>query len=159
MSGCTNFCSYCIVPYVRGPERSRQPADILAEVRALAADGVREVTLLGQNVNSYGHDLPRRRASDFAALLRLLDAEGGVPRLRFMTSHPKDLSDELVGAVAELRSVCEHVHLPLQSGSDRVLTSDEPLLHRRAFPGARRRPAPRGPRRRGHHRPHRGLPR
>ncbi len=125
MSGCTNFCSYCIVPYVRGPERSRQPADILAEVRALAADGVREVTLLGQNVNSYGHDLPEG-ASDFAALLRLLDAEGGVPRLRFMTSHPKDLSDELVGAVAELRSVCEHVHLPLQSGSDSVLR----VMHR-----------------------------
>lgn len=119
MSGCTNFCAYCIVPYVRGPERSRPAADVLAEVRTLAADGVREVTLLGQNVNSYGRDLPEAR--DFPDLLRLLDAEGGVPRLRFMTSHPKDLSDRLVAAIAESPSVCEHVHLPLQSGSDRVL--------------------------------------
>ena len=120
MSGCTNFCSYCIVPYVRGPERSRSAAAILAEVQALAADGVREVTLLGQNVNSYGLDLPDG-AEDFARLLRLLDASGGVPRLRFMTSHPRDLSDELIVAVGELPSVCEHVHLPLQSGSDNVL--------------------------------------
>ncbi len=126
MSGCTNYCSYCIVPYVRGPERSRATADILAEVRGLAADGVREVTLLGQNVNAYGLDLcrtGRADAADFAALLRAIDAQGGVGRVRFMTSHPKDLSDELVDAIAGLPSVCEHIHLPLQAGSDRVLAA------------------------------------
>ncbi|HQG04357.1 MAG TPA: tRNA (N6-isopentenyl adenosine(37)-C2)-methylthiotransferase MiaB [Thermoleophilia bacterium] len=126
MSGCSNFCSYCIVPYVRGPERSRDAAAILAEVQTLAADGVREVTLLGQNVNAYGLDLRRAGrgdALDFASLLRLLDAEGGVSRLRFMTSHPKDLCDDLVAVVAELPTVCEHVHLPLQSGSDTVLAA------------------------------------
>jgi tRNA-2-methylthio-N6-dimethylallyladenosine synthase len=124
MSGCTNFCSYCIVPYVRGPERSREAADILTEVTALAADGVREVTLLGQNVNAYGLDLRRagrEDAPDFASLLRTIDARGGVSRVRFMTSHPKDLLDDLVTAIATLPSVCEHVHLPLQSGSDAVL--------------------------------------
>ncbi len=126
MSGCTNFCAYCIVPYVRGPERSRPAADILAEVRALAVDGVREVTLLGQNVNAYGLDrrrLGQRDAVDFASLLRALDARGGVDRLRFMTSHPKDLTDEVVAAVAELPCACEHVHLPLQAGSDRILAA------------------------------------
>ncbi len=126
MAGCTNFCAYCIVPYVRGPERSRDPRAILAEVSGLAAEGVREVTLLGQNVNAYGLD--RRRAghadaADLAALLRLLDAEGGVSRLRFMTSHPKDLGDDLVAALAELPAVCEHIHLPLQSGSDAILAA------------------------------------
>jgi tRNA-2-methylthio-N6-dimethylallyladenosine synthase len=124
MSGCTNFCSYCIVPYVRGPERSRSANEILAEVRGLVADGVREVTLLGQNVNAYGRD--RRhggeaRAPGFAALLRELDAVDGLERIRFMTSHPKDLGDDLVAAVAQLESACEHVHLPAQAGSDRVL--------------------------------------
>jgi len=126
MSGCTNFCSYCIVPYVRGPERSRPAVEVVAAVQALAADGVRDVTLLGQNVNAYGLDLRHGGdidAPDFAALLRLLDAHGGVPRVRFMTSHPKDLSDDLVNAIAELPSVCEHVHLPLQSGSDAVLAA------------------------------------
>jgi tRNA-2-methylthio-N6-dimethylallyladenosine synthase len=126
MSGCTNFCSYCIVPFVRGPERSREVADILAEVQALAADGAREVTLLGQNVNAYGLDLRRAGragAADFASLLSLLDAEGGVARIRFMTSHPKDLSDDLVAAIASRPSVCEHVHLPLQSGSDAILAA------------------------------------
>ena len=123
MSGCTNFCSYCIVPLVRGPERSREPGEVLSAVQALAADGVREVTLLGQNVNAYGLDLRRAGDDDFAALLRLLDAQGGVPRIRFMTSHPKDLSDALIEAVATLSSVCEHVHLPLQSGSDAILTA------------------------------------
>jgi len=126
MSGCTNFCSYCIVPYVRGPERSRDSADILAEIKALAADGVREVTLLGQNVNAYGLDLRRagrEDAPDFASLLRTIDAHGGVPRVRFMTSHPGDLSDDLIVAIATLPSVCEHVHLPLQSGSDAVLAA------------------------------------
>jgi tRNA-2-methylthio-N6-dimethylallyladenosine synthase len=124
MSGCTNFCSYCIVPYVRGPERSRLPGDVADEVGRLVADGVREVTLLGQNVNTYGLDL-RREGEEagpaFADLLRRLDACDGLERLRFMTSHPKDLVDDLVAAVAELPSVCEHVHLPAQAGSDRVL--------------------------------------
>jgi tRNA-2-methylthio-N6-dimethylallyladenosine synthase len=124
MSGCTNFCTYCIVPYVRGPERSRAADDILAEVEELVADGVREVTLLGQNVNAYGLD--RRRGGEagapgFAGLLRRLDGVAGLDRVRFMTSHPKDLGDDLVAAVAELPSVCEHVHLPAQAGSDRIL--------------------------------------
>ena len=126
MSGCTNFCSYCIVPYVRGPERSRSLEDLAAEVEALAADGVREITLLGQNVNAYGLDLRRggaRDAPSFAGLLARLDAVDGIERIRFMTSHPKDLGDDLVAAVAELPSVCEHVHLPAQAGSDRVLAA------------------------------------
>ncbi|HZL64118.1 MAG TPA: tRNA (N6-isopentenyl adenosine(37)-C2)-methylthiotransferase MiaB [Thermoleophilia bacterium] len=134
MSGCTNFCSYCIVPHVRGPERSRDLAEVVAEVRRLVGDGVREVTLLGQNVNAYGRDLgrltgaggSRSAAGDgpgFPALLRALDAVDGLERVRFMTSHPKDLSDELVAAVAESPSVCEHVHLPAQAGSDRILAA------------------------------------
>jgi tRNA-2-methylthio-N6-dimethylallyladenosine synthase len=126
MSGCTNFCSYCIVPFVRGPERSRPLREVVAEVQALAADGVREVTLLGQNVNAYGLDLRRGgegAAADFPELLRQLDAVPGLARIRFMTSHPKDLGDALVAAVAELPGVCEHVHLPLQSGSDDVLVA------------------------------------
>jgi len=123
MSGCTNFCSYCIVPFVRGPERSRPAGELVGEVRGLVADGVREVTLLGQNVNAYGGDLRRggEEAPDFAGLLRSLDAVDGLERVRFMTSHPKDLGDDLVDAIAELPSVCEHVHLPAQAGSDRVL--------------------------------------
>ena len=126
MSGCTNFCTYCIVPFVRGPERSRPAGDVVAEVRELVADGVREVTLLGQNVNAYGLDLRRSgegEAADFPALLRRLDEVEGLERVRFMTSHPKDLGDSLVAAVAELPSVCEHVHLPAQAGSDRVLAA------------------------------------
>jgi tRNA-2-methylthio-N6-dimethylallyladenosine synthase len=129
MAGCTNFCSYCIVPLVRGPERSRPPEDVEREVRALAADGVLEVTLLGQNVNAYGLDLPaaeRRRygqEATFAGLLRRLDGIEGLRRLRFMTSHPRDLSDDLIAAMAELPSVCEHLHLPVQSGSDAVLAA------------------------------------
>jgi tRNA-2-methylthio-N6-dimethylallyladenosine synthase len=121
MSGCSNFCSYCIVPAARGPERSRRADDVVAEVRALAADGVLEVTLLGQNVNAYGNDLPVAGRPTFAALLRTLDRTPGLRRVRFTTSHPRDLSDELVAAIADLPSVCEHVHLPAQSGSDRVL--------------------------------------
>jgi tRNA-2-methylthio-N6-dimethylallyladenosine synthase len=124
MSGCTNYCSYCIVPFVRGPERSRPAGELAAEVEALAADGVREVTLLGQNVNAYGIDLGSggdAPAPDFAGLLRRLDTIEGLERVRFMTSHPKDLGDDLIAAVAELRTVCEHVHLPAQAGSDRVL--------------------------------------
>jgi tRNA-2-methylthio-N6-dimethylallyladenosine synthase len=121
MSGCTNFCTYCIVPQVRGPERSRRIEAILAEVGDLVADGVREVTLLGQNVNAYGFDLTSGSPADFPALLRTLDAVEGLDRIRFMTSHPKDLSNELIAAIAELPSVCEHVHLPAQAGSDRIL--------------------------------------
>jgi tRNA-2-methylthio-N6-dimethylallyladenosine synthase len=124
MSGCTNFCSYCIVPYVRGPERSRHPDEVVADVERLVADGVREVTLLGQNVNAYGLDVRRdgeASGPSFADLLRRLDACNGLERVRFMTSHPKDMGDDLVAAIAELPSVCEHVHLPAQAGSDRVL--------------------------------------
>jgi tRNA-2-methylthio-N6-dimethylallyladenosine synthase len=123
MSGCTNFCTYCIVPYVRGPERSREPEAIVSEVRALIADGVREITLLGQNVNAYGRDLgPAAKGErSFPALLEALDALEGLARVRFVTSHPKDLSDELIAAIATLPSVCEHVHLPAQAGSDAVL--------------------------------------
>ena len=123
MSGCTNGCSYCIVPAARGPERSRPPAALVSEVRSLALDGVLEVTLLGQNVNAYGNDLPGPDRPTFAALLRNLDEIDGLRRLRFTTSHPRDLSDELIEAVAGLASVCEHVHLPAQSGSDRVLAA------------------------------------
>ena len=126
MSGCTNFCSYCIVPLVRGPERSRPLSEVADEVERLVGDGVREITLLGQNVNAYGLDLRRSGApgaADFSALLRRLDAIDGLARIRFMTSHPKDLGDDLVAAIAELPSVCEHVHLPAQAGSDRVLAA------------------------------------
>ena len=119
MFGCNNFCSYCIVPYVRGRERSRKPGDILAEIRRLVADGVVEVMLLGQNVNSYGKTL--EQPMSFAELLREVDRIEGLQRIRFMTSHPKDLSDELILAMKECRHVCSHLHLPLQSGSTRVL--------------------------------------
>ena len=117
--GCDNRCSYCIVPDVRGPERSRPFEDVLAEARALVADGVVEITLLGQNVNSYGRD--RYGAPRFAELLRTVAAESGVEWLRFTTSHPKDLSDETIAAVAETAQVCRYLHLPVQSGSDRIL--------------------------------------
>ncbi len=117
--GCNNFCAYCIVPFVRGRERSRKFETIAAEARALAAGGYREITLLGQNVNSYGHDLPEKPT--FAALLAELDRIEGLSRIRFMTSHPKDLSPELVAAVARGEKLCEHFHLPAQSGSSRIL--------------------------------------
>lgn len=117
MYGCNNFCSYCIVPYVRGRERSRLPERIIEEARALAAQGYSELQLLGQNVNSYGKDLG---TVSFAALLREIDAIDGVRRIRFMTSHPKDLSDELIEAMS-LDHVCDHIHLPVQAGSDRIL--------------------------------------
>lgn len=119
MHGCDNFCSYCIVPFVRGRERSRRKADILNEVKELGQKGYKEVTLLGQNVNSYGKDLPGE--VDFAALLRETDRIEGIERIRFVTSHPKDLSDELIYAIRDCRKVCEHVHLPVQSGSSRIL--------------------------------------
>lgn len=119
MFGCNNFCSYCIVPYVRGRERSREPEDILREIRRLAAGGVVEVMLLGQNVNSYGKNL--KEPITFAGLLREVEKIEGLERIRFMTSHPKDLSDELIQVMKESRKICRHLHLPLQSGSTRVL--------------------------------------
>lgn len=118
MYGCNNFCSYCIVPYVRGRERSRRSEDILREVRELVAQGYSELTLLGQNVNSYGNDCDE---ISFAQLLTQLDSVDGLRRIRFMTSHPKDLSDALVDAMAQLDTVCKHIHLPVQSGSNRIL--------------------------------------
>ncbi len=123
--GCNNFCTYCIVPYVRGRERSRQPDDIIKEISGLCEKGVSEITLLGQNVNSYGNDLPE--GLSFASLIKRIDAETGIKRLRFMTSHPKDMSDELIDCYGSLKSLCEHVHLPVQSGSSRILE----LMNRR----------------------------
>jgi len=119
--GCNSKCSYCIVPAVRGREQSRRPGDIVAEVTALAADGVREVTLLGQNVNSWGRDLAPAIQTEFGELLRAVDAVPGIARVRFTSPHPKDFRDPVIAAVAECEAVCEHVHLPLQSGSSRVL--------------------------------------
>lgn len=119
--GCDNFCTYCIVPHVRGRERSRQPEEIVAEIRALVETGCREVTLLGQNVNSYGQDLDK--AYDFADLLKDVDGIDGLWRVRFMTSHPKDLSDKLIETIAAGTHLCEHVHLPFQAGSDEILKS------------------------------------
>jgi len=118
--GCNCRCSYCIVPSTRGREVSRPAAELVEEVRALAADGVREVTLLGQNVNSYGRDLRPERVS-FAELLYQLDAIAGIDRIRYTSPHPKDMREDVIRAHAELGSVCEHVHLPLQSGSSRIL--------------------------------------
>ena len=117
--GCNNFCSYCIVPYVRGRERSRKPEDIVEEIKSLVADGVVEVMLLGQNVNSYGVGLEEKVT--FADLLRMVNDIEGLERIRFMTPHPKDLSDDLIEAMATLPKVCHHMHLPLQSGSTEIL--------------------------------------
>lgn len=119
MFGCNNFCSYCIVPYVRGRERSRQPEDILAEIQKLADDGVVEIMLLGQNVNSYGKTLDN--PVSFAQLLREIEKIQGIQRIRFMTSHPKDLSDELIQVMQQSKKICRQLHLPLQSGSTRLL--------------------------------------
>ncbi len=119
MFGCNNFCSYCIVPYVRGRERSRKPEDILQEIRALVADGVVEIMLLGQNVNSYGKNLEEEIT--FAGLLQRVEQIEGLKRIRFMTSHPKDLSDELIQVMKESKKICRQLHLPLQSGSSRIL--------------------------------------
>ena len=121
--GCNCVCSYCIVPSTRGREQSRRPADLVEEARRLAADGVREVTLLGQNVNSYGRDLPAEEKIRFSDLLRLVDAVDGVDRIRYTSPHPKDMREDVIAAHAELESLCEHIHLPLQSGSSRILKS------------------------------------
>lgn len=118
MYGCNNYCTYCIVPYVRGRERSRAPEEIVAEVRRAVAEGYREVTLLGQNVNSYGKD---HKAADFADLLRMVDEVEGIRRVRFMTSHPKDIGDKLIDTIKTGTHICEHIHLPVQYGSSRVL--------------------------------------
>ena len=125
MFGCNNFCSYCIVPYVRGRERSRNPKDIIREIERLVADGVVEVMLLGQNVNSYGKNL--EEPMTFAQFLQEVEKIEGLKRIRFMTSHPKDLSDELIEVMKNSRKICRHIHLPLQSGSSRILK----LMNRR----------------------------
>jgi len=119
--GCNSRCAYCIVPAVRGREQSRLPEDIVAEVARLAADGVREVTLLGQNVNSFGRDLAPRVRTEFGELLRAVDGVDGIERIRFTSPHPKDFRDAVVRAMADCRAVCEHTHLPAQSGSTRLL--------------------------------------
>jgi tRNA-2-methylthio-N6-dimethylallyladenosine synthase len=119
--GCNSKCAYCIVPAVRGREQSRRPGEIVAEVTRLAADGVREVTLLGQNVNSWGRDLAPDIKTDFGELLRACDGVAGIERIRFTSPHPKDFRDPVIEAMAECPGVCEHAHLPLQSGSSRVL--------------------------------------
>ena len=119
MFGCNNFCSYCIVPYVRGREKSREPEDIINEIKKLVADGVIEVMLLGQNVNSYGKNL--EHPISFADLLKRIEAIEGLERIRFMTSHPKDLSDELIEVMASSKKICRHLHLPVQSGSTAIL--------------------------------------
>ena len=125
MFGCNNFCSYCIVPYVRGRERSRNPEDIISEIKRLVEDGVVEVMLLGQNVNSYGKTLDEPMS--FAKLLQEAEKIDGLQRIRFMTSHPKDLSDELIEVMKHSKKICRHLHLPLQSGSSRILK----LMNRR----------------------------
>lgn len=117
--GCNKFCTFCIVPYVRGRERSVPPEDVVAEVGTLAAQGVREVTLLGQNVDSYGHDLAPRR--DLAALLEAVHGVAGIDRIRFTTSHPRDMTQRLIATVARLPKACEHIHLPVQTGDDEIL--------------------------------------
>ncbi|HEX6700604.1 MAG TPA: MiaB/RimO family radical SAM methylthiotransferase, partial [Gaiellaceae bacterium] len=119
--GCNSKCAYCIVPAVRGREQSRRPGDVVAEVEQLAREGVREITLLGQNVNSYGRDLPLESRIEFGELLRACDAVVGIERIRFTSPHPKDFRAPVIAAMAECRAVCEHAHLPLQSGSTRIL--------------------------------------
>ena len=119
MYGCNNFCTYCIVPYVRGRERSRSVENIVAEIKAAVADGYKEFTLLGQNVNSYGKDFGEKDA--FAKLLRTVDAIPGVERIHYMTSHPRDMSEEVIKAVAEGEHICEGFHVPFQAGSSEIL--------------------------------------
>jgi tRNA-2-methylthio-N6-dimethylallyladenosine synthase len=131
--GCNCACSYCIVPSTRGREVSRPSGELVAEVRQLAADGVREITLLGQNVCSYGRDLPRGAKSSFAELLAMIDAIDGVERIRYTSPHPKDIREEVIRAHAELASVCEHIHLPLQAGSSRVLKAMRRTYNRERY--------------------------
>ncbi len=119
MQGCNNFCAYCVVPYLRGPEISRKPEDVINEITRLADDGIKEVTLLGQNVNSYGKTLGN--GFDFTALIKRIGKISGLERIRFTTSHPRDLSEDLINCFAEEEKLCEHIHLPVQSGSSRIL--------------------------------------
>jgi tRNA-2-methylthio-N6-dimethylallyladenosine synthase len=119
--GCNSKCAYCIVPAVRGREQSRRPGDVVAEVTGLAAEGVREITLLGQNVNSWGRDLAPELVTEFGELLRACDRVDGIERIRFTSPHPKDFRQPVIAAIAECGAVCEHLHLPLQSGSSRIL--------------------------------------
>lgn len=133
VAGCSNYCTYCIVPHVRGPEASRPANEISAEIEDLAAQGVREVTLLGQNVNAYGLELSFSGEERFADLLEMACAVEGIERVRFMTSHPKDFSDRLVEVIAAPNQVCEHVHLPVQSGSDRILEAMARRYDRRGY--------------------------
>jgi tRNA-2-methylthio-N6-dimethylallyladenosine synthase len=121
MHGCDNFCAYCVVPHTRGRERSRPGSDICNEVQTLASQGYKEITLLGQNVNSYGKNLSEKR--DFPDLLKVIHEIPGIQRIRFITSHPRDLSGKLIEAMRDLPKLCEHIHLPLQTGSDRILSS------------------------------------
>ena len=130
MYGCNNFCTYCIVPYVRGREHSRRPEDVVREVGEAAAQGFKEITLLGQNVNSYGKD---HKLASFAELLLMVDAVKGVERVRYMTSHPKDLSDAVIDAVRQGRHICPHFHLPVQHGSDRILRAMNRVYRKDAY--------------------------
>jgi tRNA-2-methylthio-N6-dimethylallyladenosine synthase len=131
--GCNSKCAYCIVPAVRGREQSRRPGDVVAEVTQLAQDGVREITLLGQNVNSYGRDLLPDVRTDFGELLRACDAVEGIERIRFTSPHPKDFRAPVIAAMAECTAVCEHTHLPLQSGSSRILKAMRRTYSRERF--------------------------
>jgi tRNA-2-methylthio-N6-dimethylallyladenosine synthase len=131
--GCNSKCAYCIVPSVRGREQSRRPGEIVAEVTRLAEEGVREVTLLGQNVNSYGRDLLPEIRTDFGELLRAVDAVDGIERIRFTSPHPKDFRAPVIAAMAECAAVCEHTHLPLQSGSSRILKAMRRTYSRERF--------------------------
>ena len=130
MYGCNNFCTYCIVPYVRGREHSRRPEDVVREVEEAAAQGFKEITLLGQNVNSYGRD---HKLASFAELLLMVDAVKGIERVRYMTSHPKDLSDAVIDAVRQGRHICPHFHLPVQHGSDRILQAMNRVYRKDAY--------------------------
>lgn len=131
MFGCNNFCTYCIVPYTRGRERSRHPEDIISEIKRLVNDGVKEVTLLGQNVNSYGLDLDGQ--INFQQLLIAVDAVDGIKRIRFMTPHPKDFSIDLIETIKASKHICDHIHLPVQAGSDRLLKAMNRYYTREAY--------------------------
>jgi tRNA-2-methylthio-N6-dimethylallyladenosine synthase len=131
--GCNCKCSYCIVPSTRGREVSRDPGELKREIEQLAADGVREVTLLGQNVNSYGRDLPKEARIRFSDLLRAIDSVEGVDRIRYTSPHPKDMREDVIAAHAELASLCEHIHLPLQSGSSRILKAMRRTYNRERY--------------------------
>jgi tRNA-2-methylthio-N6-dimethylallyladenosine synthase len=131
--GCNCVCSYCIVPSTRGREVSRPPGELIAEVESLAADGVREVTLLGQNVNSYGRDLGGADRLGFAELLRAIDAIDGIERIRYTSPHPKDMKEDVIAAHAECAAICEHIHLPLQSGSSRILKAMRRTYNRERY--------------------------